>query len=281
MRVPVKKLATVSIALLASAFAASQAQAQYASNPYGTNYGSAPYSANAYAANAYQKPKPQYDNWPNWYVGVSAGMNFMTGDITGGQTGSIDDGWSGTLSLGFRPYAIGNAFTDNLRFEVALGYGTASTSIVGLDTNALTPMFNVFYDFRQGSKLRPYIGAGVGIARVEYEDSNQYFVGFLQEDNPDYDADTDPVSERTRNVLDEAGNPIPVTEKGDQSSDVAFSYQFMTGLSYAPESIPHTEFSMGYRYQATGDLTYTMDRLGTFESEYDAHVVEAGARFRF
>jgi opacity protein-like surface antigen len=276
----VKKLATVSFVFLASTVAATQAQAQYSANPYGTNYGSSPYSANAYAANTQQQAKPRYDNWPNWYVGVAGGLNFMQTSTSGGVVSEMDDGWSGTVSLGFRPYVNGSVF-DNVRLELAATYAAASSNINGLESSALSPMLNVYYDFRRGATVRPYIGAGLGMTRVEYEDDNQYFAGFLQEENPDYDADVDPESERTRNVLDEAGNPIPLSAQGDKDSDVAFSYQFMAGLSIAPQIMPHTEFSMGYRYQRSGDLDYSLDSMGSFTSEYEAHVLEAGARFRF
>lgn len=220
------------------------------------------------------------DNWPNWYIGLQGGIDFHNSDISGSVNSDLDNGFNGTVSLGYRPY-VSNSFFDNTRFELALNYAAASTEIGGLDVTALSTMVNVYYDFNRSGYFRPYIGGGIGGTSAEFDDKNDYFSGFLQEENPFFDPSDPSTGDRLRNALDEEGNPIPVFDEGDSDNDLAFSYQLMAGISIAPESMPQTEFNLGYRFHSVGDLSYTLERLGSFDADYQSHIVEAGARFRF
>ena len=76
--------------------------------------------------------------------------------------------WSQHLGLGY-------AFANNFRLEGELGHrfnqledaeGPGAGGIIGGDTHAWSAMANLFYDFNRGGALEPYVGLGVGAARI-------------------------------------------------------------------------------------------------------------------
>ncbi len=68
---------------------------------------------------------------------------------------------------------IGYRFADNWRAELDVAYQSHDTDadgnafIVGGDVSAITAMPVVYYDFNFGSPLKPFIGAGIGAARID------------------------------------------------------------------------------------------------------------------
>lgn len=81
---------------------------------------------------------------------------------------SFDAGWGGVL-------AFGKGF-GGPRVEVELGQRTSDVDSFGSagsvgpgkgDLKLGTAMINGFYDFDTGSRFTPYLGAGIGLARVE------------------------------------------------------------------------------------------------------------------
>jgi opacity protein-like surface antigen len=194
------------------------------------------------------------ERWPRWYLGIAGGVSFLDdSDLSGANTGEVkyDTGWSGAVALGYRPHFDGGAL-DSLRFELEGGYrshnldkGTVNAAPVNFseDLRMLTFMGNVYYDFRNASRWTPYVGAGAGYAHVSL-------------DNDAALANTD-------------------------DSDSTWAWQLMAGLSYSPESIPLTEWSLGYRFFALDDPEFAR-ATGPFELEdVMSHNVEVGARFRF
>ena len=65
-----------------------------------------------------------------------------------------------------------------------------------------------------------------------------------------------------------------------QADDDVFAYQGMVGLGYAPETLPFTEFTLGYRYFGTSDPKFNVSGLNV-KSSYDSHNIELGAKFNF
>lgn len=197
----------------------------------------------------------QGERWPRWYLGLSGGMQFLTDtDISGTAPGKVDFDDSGvvaTASLGYRPY-FGVPALDSMRIEFEAGYhrsdlssfsGAGGTAGLRGDTTVLSYMGNVYYDFRNSSRLTPYLGAGLGGASVRLP--------------------------RTSG-LGNTGN-----------KDNVFAYQFLAGLAYSPASIPLTEWSLGYRYFRLNDPEFTTAGGRITLDDYDAHSVELGAKFRF
>ncbi len=197
---------------------------------------------------------PQQERWPRWYVGISGGVSFLDdSDLSGVNTGEVqyDTGGIVTVALGDRPH-FGNAFMDSMRFEVEGGWhhnsldnGTVNAAAVNFteDLRVMSIMGNAFYDFRNASRWTPYVGAGAGWAHVSL-------------DNDAALANTD-------------------------DSDTTWAWQLMAGVAYSPQSIPLTEWSLGYRFFSLNDPEFATAG-GRFELEdTQSHNVEVGARFRF
>lgn len=104
-----------------------------------------------------------------WYGRVDAGysingqvdVSLFDGETTQSGTADLDDDWMADAGVG---YAYGNGF----RSEVEFAYRTndlGSPASGGIDAKSV--MINGFYDFNRGGRFQPYLGLGVGYARVE------------------------------------------------------------------------------------------------------------------
>lgn len=194
------------------------------------------------------------ENWPRWYVGLSGGVSFLQDtDLSGASVGeaSADTGAAFTGALGYTPY-FGSAFFDNFRIEAELGYrfnDLDNASIGGVnvplngDITAFSYMANLFYDFNNASQWTPYVGGGAGGARVKVDGNSGL------------------------------GNT--------SDSDTVFAYQLMTGVTYAPKSMPFTEWGLGYRYFNASEPEFSTAGGPLKLDDLASHNVEVGARFRF
>jgi len=111
--------------------------------------------------------------YKGYYLSGMVGLNsadranvFGTGISTNAK---FDNGLAGAL-------AFGHAYGNGLRIEGELAQRSndvdnfSGTNAVG-DVTASSLMVNALYDFDIGSRIVPYIGAGLGIARVDWETS--------------------------------------------------------------------------------------------------------------
>jgi len=108
-----------------------------------------------------------------WYVGADAGVGlnpkakYTTSNETYNGKASYDTGYTGLAQVG---YSFG---APKVEFEV--GYRDNDFSKVGRGTNiggdmsSLSFMINGQYEFLQGSKWHPFIGAGIGYANLDGE----------------------------------------------------------------------------------------------------------------
>ena len=55
----------------------------------------------------------------------------------------------------------------------------------------------------------------------------------------------------------------------------------MAGVSYAPSSLPMTEWILGYRYFVANEPEFRSATTPIKLDDYTAHNVEVGGRFRF
>jgi opacity protein-like surface antigen len=187
----------------------------------------------------------------NVYTSLSGGVNFLN-DTTQefeiavpDQDVSYETGFSVGGAVG---YDFGKYRTE---FEIAYrqndlnqtSIGPVSFDLTG-DVSAISYMFNAFYDVENNSPITPYIGGGVGIAKVSINDAS--FVGSALEND---------------------------------DSDTVFAWKIGVGAAY--EVTPNISLTGGYELFATADLDFE-DGLGNkFEADYTSHNVNLGLRYAF
>ncbi|MEQ1708726.1 MAG: outer membrane beta-barrel protein, partial [Terricaulis sp.] len=95
-------------------------------------------------------------------------VSFFDGEETFSDTADLDDGWMADVGVG---YAYGNGF----RAELELAERNNEVNSTSTDVDARSLMVNGFYDFNRGGRFQPYVGVGVGYAKVDadtVDDSN-------------------------------------------------------------------------------------------------------------
>lgn len=173
------------------------------------------------------------------YLGLTGGANFLDDQnfsviypnndgpvVRGTGVGKVrfDTGWAGGLVVGY-------AYSNGLRPELELMYRSDDLKRVTISTfglggalqpngieatgeygsqDAQTAMANLWFDLFKSSRIRPYIGGGIGALRVEFNDAG-------------YD-----------------GQPFR------NDSDVKFAYQGGAGIGF--DLTPNWTLSLDYRY---------------------------------
>ncbi len=199
-----------------------------------------------------------------WYVSANAGGTILSdADITdtaaiGSFTGEVgfDTGFGVSGAVG---YAYGA-----LRFEGEISYrkndlddlqvnsltlgGTTISGVLGTfalegDTTALGFMANGWYDMDTGTPWVPFVGAGLGIAKINID------------------------------IESVAGIPTIYDE-----SDTVFAFQVGAGVGY--KVTPTTTVSLSYRFFGTADPEFD-DGFDKIDAEYMSHNVMVGVLFGF
>lgn len=150
---------------------------------------------------------------PDWSsnIGVSGDLEFDSG---WGIDGALGYSLSGSLQgfrvegeVGYRSNDIDKVNVNNFgQFPGATG-----------DADVWTGLVNGYYDIDLGSNFIPYVGAGLGVARVS--------------------------------------GKITVPGAAISDNDTVFAYQLSAGVGYAVS--PTTTLFAGYRYLATDDLDFS------------------------
>lgn len=181
------------------------------------------------------------------YISLGAGYVIPEdSDLDGtGGAGDADvrfeDGWAAMIAGG---YAWGNGLRTELEFSYRDNDVDRVTPGVGGSgsINALAGMANVLYDFDFGIGLKPYLGAGLGFARVEAEN---------------------------------IGNASGVfTDDGDTS----WAWQGIAGASYGVTD--NVDLTLDYRYFQAPDLKLNTG-VGSYDTEYQNHTIMVGVRYTF
>lgn len=202
---------------------------------------------------------------PGWYVSGQAGAAWQEDSSTHGAMNLQSESDPGFALLG----AVGRNLGNGFRVEGEVGYrqidldklsitndggagaaaevgslnGVTTSNVLG-GNHIVSFMGNGFYDFDlPNTKFKPYVGGGLGFARVEAND---------------WRADNAPL------VSD---------------NDVVFAYQLGGGVSY-PLS-PRTDAFVDYRYFATQDPTFTAVNGGIAKADVETHDVSVGMRYKF
>lgn len=98
---------------------------------------------------------------PQWYVRGDLGATFQ-GEINGTPKVKGKTGW--TLDA-----AAGRRIDDRFRAEGELLYSEADQKIGDGQIKVTAGLANGLYDFDTGTRLRPFVGAGVGIGQVKLD----------------------------------------------------------------------------------------------------------------
>ena len=167
----------------------------------------------------------------------------------------FDDGYG--LGIAFGKQLGENGAKNRWRIEGELSYRANDVDTHKLNGGALAGstgklkntalMANVLYDFNEPSKFTPYLGAGLGFAKVK---ADGFGVGAIPE------------------VLND--------------DDTVFAYQLIAGAGW--DISEKTELFAEYRYFATDDVSVTTSAatgsVGT-DIAYKSNNILLGARFRF
>jgi len=176
------------------------------------------------------------------YFGGTAGVSLTSdADVAGTGINTSIDFDPGPIAV----IAAGYKFDNGFRGELELAgrwndvESVGSTSSSG-DTAAYSGMLNALYDIKIEGPITPYVGAGLGIARID----------------------------------DNSVSPIGGSSVSDD--DTALAYQAILGISYdLSESMALTA---DYRYFASDDLSLTTASSVAVEQEYSSHAILVGLR---
>ncbi len=190
------------------------------------------------------------ERWPRWYLGLTGDYTIMGNeDVSGSRASSLqlNDGYGFGGAIGYLP-SSSIPLINALRFEAEVSYHSNGVSRVNFNGggqvngngsySSTAYMVNTYYDYPMNSPWSPYIGFGLGFATVHLPTSSG------------------------------AGN--------SDESDNEFAYQGMLGIGYTPDSIPNTQWTLGYRYLATSDPSFN-----NVSSKYSTNNIEVGGKFRF
>lgn len=164
------------------------------------------------------------DRIPGYYLGI-AGGGAIRGDSDVDGTGinttvDFETGWVVRGNVGY-------AYTSGWRGELELSYSASDVdSIAGAatangDSDAYALMVNALYDFEMGWPVTPYIGAGLGAARVAADGASPIGGSVIN------DKDVQPA------IQGIAGFYVPINEKLSLTADYRYIASLDPNLSTA------------------------------------------------
>ena len=155
----------------------------------------------------------------------------------------------------------------------------------------LGAMVNVWYDFNEGSRWRPFIGGGLGFVRVDWG-GVEYEVGAFEQDITLTAQEAGWMQAVALDPRIPAGTPCPPnvcsglppgTVPDLSGTDTVLAYKVGGGLGY--ELTNHLTLQVSYRFFKTRQLKFTgrNDIGNTVQATADlqGHLFEAGVRYRF
>lgn len=202
---------------------------------------------------------------PGWYVGGDLGYNNTTDPawaFTSGQhTTPFDGGWVGALKVG-RDMGMWRAELEySHRKNDAQYFGPpGDMDIARGDITSDTLMVNGYYDFMPTGQVTPYLGAGIGVSKVEAND--------VRKD----------ITNCCSGIVDD--------------SDTVMAAQLMAGAAYQVSS--NLAMNVEYRFMVTKDPSFDYGTAcdhdesiaacgvaGQTSGSYRNHSVMVGVRYSF
>jgi opacity protein-like surface antigen len=266
---------------------------------------------------------------PRWYVGMSVPVMFLddSESVTSGYalTGDPRPGMelspysanaANSYKAGFKVSGmLGREFGNGFRLQVEGFFASANLSkltYTGISSPALPQNFNipdkdipvsgpadqlgamvnVWYDFNEGSRWRPFIGGGIGLVQVDWGGVD-YMRGALEQSIANEVALT--LARQQRGLpaggsLDPPGfrqgvlASVPNVSVPDLSdTDTVLAFKVGGGLGY--ELTNHITLQVSYRFFKTRQLEFNgrnaMGNTVKATSDLQGHLFEVGARYRF
>ncbi|MYA97364.1 MAG: porin family protein [Nitrospinae bacterium] len=155
-------------------------------------------------------------------------------------------------------------------------------------------MVNLWYDFNPGSKWRPYIGAGLGLVRVDWGDvkynrdevargqAHQLALILACQQAGQAPGCTLPPQVR-QGVLMQTDQQLMGTVPDLSGTDTVFAFQIGAGVGY--QYSDNVTLQLAYRMLKASDLEFTgssaMGSTATATTEMLVHLFEIGIRYRF
>lgn len=191
-----------------------------------------------------------------WYVGADGGFNFLQNQHTDISSGGVATGSSKTDSkTGYALAVQGGYDFGGPKAELELAYRRNNVKSIldsdppyqpvpgaGGSTSSFSVMANGIYQFLPQSSIHPFIGAGIGAARV----SGKWH-------------DSDPII---------------------SDAQWRFAYQGIAGVAYDINA--NLGVKAQYRYFATVDPKFTtVDGSDRIDSEFKSHSILVGLTYKF
>ena len=267
---------------------------------------------------------------PRWYVGLSVPVMFLDDSDTVTSGTNLGSQYSASATnayeAGFKVSGLlGREFGNGFRLQVEGFFARAEISNVtytGVTTETpvgplslpgtvidasgpadqLGAMVNVWYDFNEGSRWRPFIGGGLGFVQVDWGGVD-YQRGALEQHNaneaalhiarlrtPNFDS-LPPQAQQQ--IIDGAlaQAQLPPGAVPDLSdTDTVFAFKVGGGLGY--ELTNHITLQVSYRFFKANQLEFngrsTVEVMGNMvantvktTSDLQGHLFEVGVRYRF
>lgn len=188
---------------------------------------------------------PASTAFAQWYVGGDGGVNILAdSDISGQNNTSATIG----SKTGYVLQMQGGYDFGGPKAELEIGYRNSGIKTLtdvdnaGGQTSSLSFMANGQYEFLPQEKWHPFVGAGIGMARV-----------------------TARWSENGSTIVDD--------------SDWVFAYQVFTGIGYDLNKA--WQVKAQYRYFATEDVELGSSSNSKFSAENHNHAFMVGVTYRF
>jgi OmpA-OmpF porin, OOP family len=178
-----------------------------------------------------------------WYLSGMVGLNKANdSDIDGAGISAeavFDWGPAALAGLGFD-------FGSDWRAEIETGYRDSDVENISAatgsgDTETLSMIANLFYDFDTSSSFEPYVGAGLGFARVSAD-------GF---------------------------SPVSTTSIDDD--DYGYALQAAAGVAFPLSD--RIKLTLDYRFLSVQSLDFTTASGVGVDADYNDHSVFVGLRF--
>jgi outer membrane protein OmpA-like peptidoglycan-associated protein len=173
-----------------------------------------------------------------WYGRVDGGQSFdASAEFKGIGDGDLGDDWVQSLGMG---YAFSNGF--RLEGEASHRYNDFEITpgvVNNGEVQGWAAMLNGYYDFNRGGTFEPYIGLGIGMARIDVQATNAAAPQLAVNE-------TDSVMA----YQGMAGVAIGITER----LDIDIGYRYFRAddvqLRGTLNAVPNTAFKIDYEHQA-------------------------------